>query len=246
MIWMMTILFLILTIVFLMGKGGFLIAGYNTASAKEKARYDEKKMCRVMGVSMGIITVMMGIWAYLGSDAPGGFVYAFLIVTLVDVVVTMILTNTICKRKEPLEVTVTPEDAKKNRRIIWGCVIFTVVLSAAIGIWLVTGDIKINFDQDGMEIQASYWQDKAVTWDEIQRVEYLESMDLGRRTNGFGGIKLKEGHYENESLGKYLLYSYGKCETYVVLETETGILALNQESQEQTKELYEKIQSQLD
>lgn len=39
-------IFLVLGTVFAFGKGAFLIAGYNTASAEEKAQYDEKKLCR--------------------------------------------------------------------------------------------------------------------------------------------------------------------------------------------------------
>ena len=35
-------IFLVLGTVFAFGKGAFLIAGYNTASAEEKAKYDEK------------------------------------------------------------------------------------------------------------------------------------------------------------------------------------------------------------
>lgn len=42
-------LFLILGIVFLRGKGSFLIAGYNTASQSEKEKIDEKKLCRYVG-----------------------------------------------------------------------------------------------------------------------------------------------------------------------------------------------------
>lgn len=45
-------LFLILAVVFLRGKGAFLIAGYNTASPEEKARIDETKLCRYMGRMM--------------------------------------------------------------------------------------------------------------------------------------------------------------------------------------------------
>lgn len=33
-------------------KGAFLIAGYNTASAEEKAQYDEKKLCRAVSKLM--------------------------------------------------------------------------------------------------------------------------------------------------------------------------------------------------
>ena len=45
-------LFVILGIVFMLGKGAWLIAGYNTSSAYEKSRTDEKALCRFMGKSM--------------------------------------------------------------------------------------------------------------------------------------------------------------------------------------------------
>lgn len=47
--WAVVILFAVLSIVLLMGKGSFLLAGYNTASKKEKSKYNEKRLCRVAG-----------------------------------------------------------------------------------------------------------------------------------------------------------------------------------------------------
>ena len=41
-------LLVILGILFLKGKGAFLIAGYNTASKAEKEKIDEKKLCKYM------------------------------------------------------------------------------------------------------------------------------------------------------------------------------------------------------
>ncbi len=50
------ILFLILSIILLMGKGAILIVGYNTMAALEKEKYDEVALCRTMGVMMLGIT----------------------------------------------------------------------------------------------------------------------------------------------------------------------------------------------
>lgn len=46
------VLFLILGIVFMTGKGAGLIAGYNTASKAEKEKIDKKKLCRYVGTLM--------------------------------------------------------------------------------------------------------------------------------------------------------------------------------------------------
>jgi len=48
----MTGVFILLGILFSFGKGAWLIAGYNTSSAAEKAKYDEKKLCKGMSKLM--------------------------------------------------------------------------------------------------------------------------------------------------------------------------------------------------
>ena len=88
----MAAVFVLLGILFSRGKGAFLIAGYNTASAAEKARYDEKALCRFMGklmfalaacqAGMGLGAAWAGMWLYwLGialflAAAVGGVIYA--------------------------------------------------------------------------------------------------------------------------------------------------------------------------
>lgn len=97
-IWIVVVLFAILSIVLLTGRGGWLISGYNTASKEEKSKYDEKKLCRITGAGMAVITVMLLIMG-LGEDVlPAAFAYVFLVVTIVDCVVMIVLANTICKK----------------------------------------------------------------------------------------------------------------------------------------------------
>lgn len=51
----MMLSFIVLGSVFMSGKGVWLIAGYNTSSAYEKSRTDEKALCRFMGKSMFVL-----------------------------------------------------------------------------------------------------------------------------------------------------------------------------------------------
>ena len=48
-------LFVALGIIFASGKGANLIAGYNTASSKEKEKIDEKKLLKTMAVFMFVL-----------------------------------------------------------------------------------------------------------------------------------------------------------------------------------------------
>ena len=87
----MIALFLVLGLIFSQGKGAFLIAGYNTASKAEKAKYDEKALCRFMGKLMfalaaawvpialsALLDQMWLLWLGLGlflAVCIGGVVY---------------------------------------------------------------------------------------------------------------------------------------------------------------------------
>ena len=51
------LLFFVLSAIFWKGKGAWLISGYNTASAAEKRRTDEKALCRFMAK----LTLFMGL-----------------------------------------------------------------------------------------------------------------------------------------------------------------------------------------
>lgn len=60
------ILLLILGIALLQGKGAWLIAGYNTLSDEEKAKYDEKALCKATGKMMFGITFST-VFIFLGE-----------------------------------------------------------------------------------------------------------------------------------------------------------------------------------
>ena len=68
---------IIIGIVLCCGKGAFLIAGYNTASPKEKTAYDEKALCRAVGVLVLVIVgcvelLMLGLVLDMTALAWGG------------------------------------------------------------------------------------------------------------------------------------------------------------------------------
>ena len=73
---------IIIGIVLCCGKGAFLIAGYNTASPEERAKWDETALCRAVGI---LLFVMVGCLEllFLGAvlditalDWGGGILFA--------------------------------------------------------------------------------------------------------------------------------------------------------------------------
>lgn len=137
------------------------------------------------------------------------------------------------------------KEQRKNRRITIGVCIFTVVVFCVVGILLVTGNVRVNSDGDSLNIKGSYWRDQSVRYDTIQSVSFTDSFKVGFRTNGLGSFKLQEGHFRNDTLGDYILYSYTKCKSYIVMETTSGFIVINAENRDATEKLYEEIESKL-
>lgn len=68
--WIVPIVFLILSIILLCGKGGWLIAGYNTFTKEEKEKVDEKRLCREVGVLLLMLAIIKIIRLVIDSDFP--------------------------------------------------------------------------------------------------------------------------------------------------------------------------------
>ena len=97
-LWAVFWLFLMISIVFISGHGDKLIAGYNTASKEEKSKYNTKKLCRVVGAGFLIITLMILAMVIWFSVLPAWFAAVFLVVVVIDCIVIIILSNTICRK----------------------------------------------------------------------------------------------------------------------------------------------------
>ena len=88
------IVMIVMSILLLMGKGGSLIAGYNTMSEMEKAQYDEVALCKFMGkilLPIGILCPCVAIGAAYNIN---WLVTLFIIVTVGLVVYAVVYCNT--------------------------------------------------------------------------------------------------------------------------------------------------------
>lgn len=92
--------FMIMGIIFLIGKGGFLIAGYNTADKKDKEKYDEKRLNMCFAFFFFGMAIIIGTCGYIDTESFAVHVGLPVIVALV--IYIFIAVNTFCKKK-PLE-----------------------------------------------------------------------------------------------------------------------------------------------
>ncbi len=98
--WVLVGILAVLSIVLLMGKGSFLIAGYNTASKQEKEKYDVKKLCRVVGAGFLIITIITGVNLYYEFNLSSSIKWIMPWGYLIVIAAITVLGNTICKKEK--------------------------------------------------------------------------------------------------------------------------------------------------
>lgn len=80
--------------------------------------------------------------------------------------------------------------------------------------------------------------------DKIENAEYRDTFDKGNRTNGLGSARLSLGNFRNDELGDYILYSYNKNDSCIVIRVDGKTLVVNGKTDDETKELYNLIMAQ--
>ena len=97
--WGVVGLLVIFSLILFAGKGSFLIAGYNTMNRKKKQKYNEKRLCRVVGAGMGILAIIIGVATFYRFELPPSISWIIPWGMLGIIVTVEVLASTICKRK---------------------------------------------------------------------------------------------------------------------------------------------------
>ena len=97
MTYIFAIAFIVLAVIFLMGKGDMLIAGYNTASEEERKEVNIHRLRILMAVISVLTAAFCVLLSFIGRDRENVLlaIIAFIIVTIVFI----ILANTWAKKK---------------------------------------------------------------------------------------------------------------------------------------------------
>lgn len=226
---LLILLFTVLSMILLSGKGSFLIAGYNTSSKEEKAQYDEKKLSRLMGIAMLIITLFLVI-SYFYQELA---LVLLSVGTIIISILLILLVDPICRK-----------DHKRNSKMkLIGVCIFSIISFVFIYFTVFYGSVEIQLYDDHIECRASLIRSIEIEYQDIKNVEWVHDMDIGSKKTGINNYIIKAGSYQNDLYGRYYLYSYNNVKEYIVIYTDHVMIVIN--DKEHMEQYYQQIKKKI-
>lgn len=95
-VYILIVIFIIMGVALLFGKGDWLIAGYNTMSKEEKEKFDKRKLCKAVGSEMLFVAFIMAVTAYVDTDQFASYT---IIPILISVGILIWFANSKCQKK---------------------------------------------------------------------------------------------------------------------------------------------------
>ena len=139
--------------------------------------------------------------------------------------------------------TLSPDAAKptKGDKIARVIVIPAVlIILAACACLMFTGNIEITAGEDALTVDATYFRDVVIAYEDIESVALIKETNVFR-VNGFSSPRLSLGLFTSDQLGNHSRFAYTKAEVCIVLRLKNETVVLSAESEEATRALYETI-----
>ena len=169
------------------------------------------------------------------------FLTICMILMFVGIGYILLMTNNCYVETEEMSETEKEKIAKERRNGRRYSLIILIILAVLTGVPMFAGSVNIEFEEDKIRLSGFLVPGYTLEQEEILSVDYEKELDLGRRTNGNGSVRIQAGQFRNKRFGNYRLYSYNACREYVVIDIEDKTIVVNDKTPERTKELYEKI-----
>lgn len=122
-------------------------------------------------------------------------------------------------------------------------IIALVILLVFIVLTLFTGDLEFVFQDDHMTIEASYYSDVIVRYQDIEAIEYRVTKLESSRVSGFGSLRLQMGYFHNEEFKTFTQYTYLKPDAHIVLTLRDRTLVIADKTESETRILYETLKA---
>jgi len=246
--------FIVMAIFLLNGKGAFLIAGFNTMSADEKAAYDKKALCKAVGWLLLILTVLMLLWPL--SSELGAWLFWLSFVLFMGVTIGFVIyANTGNRFKIPADpdspagVKVRKPMSKGKKAALAIAIILSIQFCIGIGVSIYRGerDPVISIVNDTIHINALFGRD--ISFSSISEIklipENMSQIGIGNRTNGYATTgQVLKGTFQSVEHGHQLLFVAARSAPTIHIKITNGIdVFISYRDSETTKTVYSMLSS---
>lgn len=201
----------------------------------------------------GKVYVVTGFLCLLAIPLPLKFLpFVFTMIILACVIPPVVYSYRFYKR-QLAEGKITREESERGYRELFKNkktpVIVTVIMVALLVIFLpiimFTGSIETTLDESSLTVEASFWNDLTLDYEDIDAIEYRENSVDGSRINGIGSARLLIGFFKNEEFGVYTRYTYTGDRPCVVLTADDRTVVIGAEEEATVMEIYERVLAEI-
>ena len=116
---------------------------------------------------------------------------------------------------------------------------------AVIAVVMITNRVSVRLD-DGILKASSLFFRASVAVDEIEEIQLLKNVNVGKRSMGADTFFTRSGDFDNSEFGRYKLCAARYAESYIYISYPAGVLVVSCADDGETEALYTKILSEFE
>ena len=138
--------------------------------------------------------------------------------------------------------TLSEAKPTKNDKIARAIAIPAIIIILAVcAVLMFTGSIEFTVGEEALTIDATYWSEERVAYEEIKDIALIEETNVAR-VNGFGSARLSLGLFTSDEQGKHTRFTYTKSEKSILLTLKDGTkVIISERTDAETEALYKDI-----
>ncbi len=194
----------------------------------------------------GKLWVGMGALMLLSAFLPEiAFIIAFIVILTVAVVSCTVYSYVYYKKMlregRCEKATIASVSTETDKKAMWISIVSVSLVIAFAVILMVSGKVNFAFDEDSLNIKATFGGKMDIAYSEIESIEYREGKVEGTRVGGFGSAKLLYGVFRNDEFGTYTRYTYTASDSAVILIVDGEEIVIADATTEATRAIYDRL-----
>ena len=185
----------------------------------------------------GRLWVTGGIVMVLAAFLPGEMGIVILLLVLLPLALIPMVYSYVYYRRQNMQgdpLIPMPKMSKSGA-------VALVILLVFVAVILFAGELEYVFKEGYLVIEADFYSDYVVNYEDVQAIEFREGNVSGTRVGGYGSLQLLMGYFQNDEFGTYTRYTYYKPEACVVVTAQGRTLVLSGKDKAETQAIYQEL-----